>query len=73
MLSQRALLFNSVGIRAGSWLLYLVCFLDPRRLVVAVKDTKTQLCQLSHMRNENKFGLVSDLSTGFWQVSCYLV
>lgn len=47
----------------------------PRRLVVAVKDTRTQLCQPSHTREENKCGQgqVSDLSPGFWQVSCYLV
>lgn len=39
----------------------MVRFLDPRRLVVAVKDTRTQLCQQSHMREENKFRIGADV------------
>lgn len=63
LLPPRALLFNSVCKCAGSRLL----FFDPRRLVVAVKDTRTQLCQQSLMWEENKFvwGRVADLSPGF--------
>lgn len=50
-------------------------FLNLKRLVVGVKDMRTQLCQQSHTREENKFSLgqMSDLSRVLWQVSCNLV
>lgn len=52
---SKELLCASVCICADSWLFYFVCFLNPRRLEVAVKDMTTQLCQWNHREQENKF------------------
>lgn len=56
-------------------LLHMVCISDPRRLVVAVKDVRTQICQQSHTGKESIFGWGQslNLSLSFWQVGCYLV
>lgn len=43
-----ALTVKSICLQAGGQVLHLVRRLAPRRLVVLVKDTRTQFCQQNH-------------------------